>query len=650
MSEKTAGQAPSPGELTDLYRRQAATGDTLPDVHCFLATYGDLPPLAILQVLRQDQDLRWARGDPVLAERYLEQQPRIRADAELALQLVYSEFLIRSKHGEAPEVAEYLRRFPFLGAALERQLRLESELGPLDTVASPSFAPETALPLPGRPVSQIGRYRVVEELGRGGQAVVYRAIHPDLRLDVAVKLGTTPLDDEPAAWERSRTEGQALVGLRHPCLARVHDLGTFEGRPYVVFEYVPGRTLEALAQEERLTDRRIAELLAGCARGVALAHRHGVVHLDLKPSNILVDPNGQPRVVDFGLARVRHAWTPTPDEERELSGSPAYMAPEQADTNFAPVGPRTDVFLLGGVLYFLLVGRPLYRGNGLGELLGQASACSWDPEALRGCGRSRALIAVCERALQRRPDDRFANADALATALERAGRGWTRRAVLATVGAGVVAAGVFAVIRLWPARVEVTQPVVSPPGPAVELPLPPQAELRVRVWRGGDWLELPLWLLPLQKGDELAVEVDLPSGHHGCLVLRTATGKVRVLERWRPQDAERMVRYPMKGAVPLRGPAGTEVLLFCAGRAGPVDEAAVVEALGQTGAWPVLPAGSVLVVERDRVRVRGKSRDFGPAVPRADPEGEVRKRLDDMRKGVRSRCEALAGVAFRNPG
>jgi hypothetical protein len=651
MSDKRAAGILSPGVLTDLYRRKAAASETLPDVNDFLATHGNLPARAVLEVVRQDQDLRWARGEPISAEQYLEQQPCLRADPEAALQLVYSEFLIRRKHGQSPDVAEYVRRFPFLGEALERQLRLEAELDPDETLDTTSSVPASPLPAAapaGQLPPQVGSYRIIEELGRGGQAIVYRGIHPDLRLDVAVKLGTTPLEEDPGAWERFRTEGQALVGLRHPCLARVHDLGTFEGRAYVVFEYVPGRTLEQVGREEKLTDQRIATLLAGCARGVGLAHRHGVVHLDLKPSNILVDPAGQPRVVDFGLARVRQAWAPQPDEEQQIRGSLAYMAPEQAQPSFAPAGPRTDVFLLGGVLYFLLVGRPPYRGEGTAALLRMASLGEWDRDLLRTCGRSRALIAVCERALAWRPEDRFANAEALAEALERTGRNWTRRAVLGALGTGAVAAGVFAVTRFWPAPVEKEQKPVDTPR-VVEVPPPPQPELRVRVSRDKDWLDVEPWVLPLQKSDALAVEVDLPAGCHACLALRTAAGAVRVLDRWEAKDESRAIRYPTKGALPLRGPAGTEVLLWCVRRAGPVDEAGLAEACGPVEAWPMLPGRSLLVVERDQVRTKGKSRDFGAPVRRDDPEGEVRRRLEEVRKRLRGQCEALAGLAFRNP-
>jgi hypothetical protein len=169
----------------------------------------------------------------------------------------------------------------------------------------------------------------------------------------------------------------------------------------------------------------------------------------------------------------------------------------------------------------------------------------------------------------------------------------------------------------------------------------------VRAWRGKRWRALP-YCLPLRNGDEMTVQVDLPAEYHGCLALRTATGAVRILGRWSAEDAGRTVRYPAGAneAVRLRGPAGTEVLLWCVRRDGQVDEAALVEACGPVQAWPLLPEGSLLAVERERVRVKVQSRDVGPIVRRADPEGEVLKRLDEVRKRLYPKCEALAGLAF----
>ena len=175
------------------------------------------------------------------------------------------------------------------------------------TGASSTTAGPTGPPTP-RPES-IGRYRIVGELDSGGQALVYRAVHPTLPRDVAIKIA-----HDPSPIDRSLLKGDAelLCELDHPNLVRVHDLDLHEGRPFVVMEFVRGRNLQQVAEQSLPSPYQAAAWVAEIARALDYVHRRGVVHQDIKPKNILIDESGRPRLIDFGVARWRHAWSERP--------------------------------------------------------------------------------------------------------------------------------------------------------------------------------------------------------------------------------------------------------------------------------------------------------------------------------------------------
>ena len=216
---------------------------------------------------------------------------------------------------------------------------------------------------------RIGKYLVVELLDGGGQARVFRVMHPELARELVVKLGRRPIAASREAGTRGEAgpmrvallhEGRLLARCDHPNLVRVVDLGVHEGRPYVVMDYVPGLTLQQFAQRRRPGPREAARLIAELAGVVAYLHAQGIVHQDIKPRNVLIDERGRPRLIDFGLARWEHAWSGDGDDWS--GGTANYMSPEQAMGQSDRIGPWTDVFGLGGLLYHLLTLGPLYRG------------------------------------------------------------------------------------------------------------------------------------------------------------------------------------------------------------------------------------------------------------------------------------------------
>jgi serine/threonine protein kinase len=267
----------------------------------------------------------------------------------------------------------------------------------------------------------IGRYRVIGQVNSGGQALVYRAVHPTLPRDVVIKIAhvASPIDKSLL-----RTDAEILCELDHPKLVRVYDLDLHEGRPFVAMEFVRGQNLQQLAEQSHPRAREAAALVAEIARALAYIHRRGVVHQDVKPSNILLDEACRPRLIDFGMARWRDAWS---SGRRDPSGGTlAFMAPEQARGKSQRVGATSDIFALGGVFYFLLTGQAPFGGATRKEQWRRARACDFDRAALRTRKRAalrtrkvpRQIGRIILKAMSAEPEDRYASADKMADALD----------------------------------------------------------------------------------------------------------------------------------------------------------------------------------------------------------------------------------------
>src|SRR5262249_19645456 len=260
---------------------------------------------------------------------------------------------------------EVCRSCPELLAAVragwQRVRALQAEVGAL----FPEFpSGESANPNAGRPhapptaeLPHIRGYDVQELLGYGGMGVVYKAWHLRLHRPVAVKMLLAGACAQPQELERFLREAETVAGLRHANIVQVHDMGDLDGRPYFTMEYVEGGSLaRKLAGTPQPADKAAA-LVATLAQAVQVAHQSGIVHRDLKPANILLTADGTPKVSDFGLARRLEGGggltlTGVP------VGTPSYMAPEQGRGNGDAIGPATDVYALGAILYELLTGRP----------------------------------------------------------------------------------------------------------------------------------------------------------------------------------------------------------------------------------------------------------------------------------------------------
>ena len=292
----------------------------------------------------------------------------------------------------------------------------------------------------------IGKFLVLEMLDSGGQAQVYRVFHPDLGKDFALKLARRPVatKDQPAS-DAMLHEGRLLGTCEHPNLVQVFDVGVHEGRWFVVMEYVSGLTLRQFVEQRRPTPRQAARLVIELAQAVAYLHARGITHSDIKPQNVLIDDDGRPRLIDFGLARLKHAWRDGSDDA--IGGTIAYMSPEQAEGRADRIGARTDVFGLGGLLYYLLTGRALYVGDTPESALRSARGRSrLGPRANPRVPHS--LERICHKALEADPERRYSSAVELGRALKR----FLERRWVAAAGLIVMAlmAGALFVPRLLP--------------------------------------------------------------------------------------------------------------------------------------------------------------------------------------------------------
>ena len=297
-------------------------------------------------------------------------------------------------------------------AAQDAHLRPDGSLRVPPISVGPTGA-AAAEPAEGQPF--IEGYDIVEEIGRGGMGTVWRAVQLSTGRQVALKVMAAEAGVSEAARRRFEREVRLAARLEHPNIARVHDSGLLHGGYYYAMELVDGQALDEHVRRQGLSTREILKLMRTVCEAASFAHQGGIIHRDLKPSNILVTRDGQPHILDFGLARsIDGDAGLTTSVEAPAAGTPAYMAPEQAAGRTRHIGPWTDVYALGVIAFELLTGRSLHdlSGDGLGltwriverNVPRPADVCAAIDEQLE---------AVLLRALAFHPAERHADAGAL---------------------------------------------------------------------------------------------------------------------------------------------------------------------------------------------------------------------------------------------
>jgi serine/threonine protein kinase len=407
-----------------------------PDLRAFLAARTDLQAGQVAAVIAIDQYERWLVGERVPAEEYLSLVPAGGDADQASCDIIYGEFLLREQLGEHPSPEEYCQRFPEQAPLLRRQVELHLALASESTggEAESSAGPQTHLPrLPRRGASvavpPIPGYDLLEQIGRGGMGVVYKARQKSLNRIVALKVLDVQPGRDGVALDRMRREAQVMARLSHPHIVTVHDAGQAGDHFYFAMEYVQGVNLHQLVEQSGPLPVPLAcTYLRQAALGLQHAHEQGLVHRDIKPSNLIVStpaelPGSKLKLLDLGLARLVDATVVEPaggpiTQVGAFMGTPDFVAPEQAnDPRDADI--RSDLYSLGCTFYYALTGHvPFGASTPLGKLMSHHLMDAPSAEGLRP-ELPPALAAILRKLMAKRREERFATPADLVAALDR---------------------------------------------------------------------------------------------------------------------------------------------------------------------------------------------------------------------------------------
>jgi serine/threonine-protein kinase len=322
-----------------------------------------------------------------------------------------AEYLMATEAGAAFDMVEWLERYADVAGELRDFVQVhEHALGITGSIADnaatvvPSSVWESGV-LP----TQIGNYEILDEIGRGGMGIVFRARHRDLQRVVALKVIRSGEFASAEETARFRAETEACARLQHPNIVPIYDVGEQAGLQYFTMALIDGPTLVERMQHEEMTTKEAARLVQKLALAIENAHDAGIIHRDLKPANILFNLGGEPYITDFGLAKMAgtdEMLTTT----GQIWGTPDYMAPEQATGRRSHIGESADVYSLGCLLYFSLTGQAPFHGPTPFDVLLQV--LERDPPLPRQINRQvpAVLERICLRAMAKRVEDRYASA------------------------------------------------------------------------------------------------------------------------------------------------------------------------------------------------------------------------------------------------
>ncbi len=458
-------------ECADAY--ETSCGTDFPNLRSFVQRLSPADLAAgLAELVKIEIERRWRMGVHKQIEDYLRDYPELKDPSVSLGDLVLQESTVRSRHGAPPSLDELKSRFPTLDAlallppgqnvvatvalgnadietkrsdsgpaagpaeagtivfdSQKSKTPGESTAGgssaptsgasrPLPTGASASTA-ATIAAMPGFAGGAIGRYSIQKELGAGSFGVVLRCRDDDLKREVAIKL---PLRHGPPSADRVKEflhEAQSAARLRHPGIVTVLDTGqTDDGRVYIVYEFIRGKTLQSRLEEGDYSLEDIVRWVAGSAEALHHAHKNGIVHRDIKPANILLDEDSNPHIADFGLAKMDDQFFRN-DAGRVL-GTAAYMSPEQAAGQSHWASPQTDIYSLGVMLYQMLTKRLPFGGRTLSEMLEQVKQRIPAPPRTIDDKIPKPLEDICLKAMAKNPADRYSTAADMAADLRTA--------------------------------------------------------------------------------------------------------------------------------------------------------------------------------------------------------------------------------------
>jgi TolB-like protein/Tfp pilus assembly protein PilF len=306
---------------------------------------------------------------------------------------------------------------------------LETSLGMVHEEVNGAGSPEMP--------DELGDYQLMEEIGCGGQGIVYRARQKSLNRIVALKVIGLGRWATKAHIKRFRFEAETAASLDHPCIVPIHEIGESDGSCYFSMKLVEGRRLDEVIKCDPLSPRRAVELIIKLARTVHYAHQRGILHRDIKPGNILIDADGEPHLTDFGLARLVERESTVTGTIAEALGTPSYMAPEQAAGDAARLTSATDVYGLGAVFYHLLTQRAPFVGGTIYKTVRLVLETEPQQPRLLNPKVDRDLSTICLKCLEKDPQHRYSSALELAEDLER----WLTHKPIQARRAGIVIRG-----------------------------------------------------------------------------------------------------------------------------------------------------------------------------------------------------------------
>jgi hypothetical protein len=375
---------------------------------------------------RKDTNRRMTHPDPNPVD------PMGESPQEVRIGELINEFFDRRERGEAVSEEEFLAQYPEHADELRQHLGGLHLLGALGSsadgntvsrVAKPKFrgsSAENVLAESSQPLPNIPGYQIQKLIGRGGMGLVYKSLQVSTKRVVALKV----LLEGPFATETARRRFEREIALaaqlRHPNIIPIYDSGTVDGRMYYAMEYVFGLALTDYFKTHGMDLRARVQLLIKVFSAVNHAHQRGVIHRDLKPSNILVDGNGEPHILDFGLAKAGSIGDATTSLTAQIIGTPAYMSPEQASADPNSVDIRTDVYSLGIVLYEAICGAMPYETNvGIGRILHNIAHAEPTPPAKQNPKVDAELTAITLKAIDKLKENRYQSVEGFAEDLRR---------------------------------------------------------------------------------------------------------------------------------------------------------------------------------------------------------------------------------------
>ena len=345
-------------------------------------------------------------------------QPEDGADRDQQLEAVIADYIRACETGTAPNRSEILKRHPEFADELRQFFGQHDRM---NQIAAPirGFGDSLAQAVgPGQQLSYVGNYELLEEIARGGMGVVYKARQTTLGRIVAVKMIVSGRLASEQDVQRFHVEARAAAGLQHPNIVSIHEVGQHEGWHYFSMDYVEGRDLSKILRENLSSAKQAATYVRQMAEAIHYAHQQGILHRDLKPSNILIDSHDQVRITDFGLAmRVEGGSDLT--RTGQIVGTPSYMPPEQAQGKRSLIGPGSDVYSLGAVLYECLTGRAPFRADSVFKTIEQVIHAEAASPRTLNAAIPRDLETICLKCLEKEPHRRYGTAQLLADDLQR---------------------------------------------------------------------------------------------------------------------------------------------------------------------------------------------------------------------------------------